>query len=116
MGAHTVSRATVGAEEIHAKQLTIHPNDEIDAPTDNVSSFRRTEMASKQLGITGYNILTLDGRGDYLLWEKQMKSKLRSMSLANVLREKPLHITDIDWRDSQEQTVYIVMDYLDPRL
>ncbi|OAE24056.1 hypothetical protein AXG93_2402s1150 [Marchantia polymorpha subsp. ruderalis] len=67
-------------------------------------------MTSKQLGGTGYNVLPLDGRGDYLLWEKQVKGKLRSMGLANVLRDKPMHIIDIDWRD----TVYIVMGYLDP--
>ncbi|OAE23484.1 hypothetical protein AXG93_285s1420 [Marchantia polymorpha subsp. ruderalis] len=28
-------------------------------------------------------------------------------------RNKPMHITDIDWRDSQEQVVYIVMSYLE---
>ncbi|OAE20363.1 hypothetical protein AXG93_209s1320 [Marchantia polymorpha subsp. ruderalis] len=106
-GAHTVSRTTVGVE------LKMHPKDKIDAAADNVSSFCRTEMASKQLGGTRNNILLLDGRGDYLLLKKQMKSKLRSMGLANVLQDKSLHIIDIDGRDSQEQAVYIVMGYLD---
>ncbi|OAE33500.1 hypothetical protein AXG93_1467s1020 [Marchantia polymorpha subsp. ruderalis] len=71
-------------------------------------------MAWKQVGARGYNILPLDGQGDYLLWDKQMKGKLRSINLANVLRDKPMHITDIDRKDSQEQAVYIVMGYLDP--
>ncbi|OAE19689.1 hypothetical protein AXG93_1847s1540 [Marchantia polymorpha subsp. ruderalis] len=92
----------------------MHPKDEIAVTTDGISSFRRTEMASKQVAGTGYNILPLDGRSDYLLWEKQVKGKLRSMGLANVLKDKPMHITDIDWNDSQEQAVYIVMGYLDP--
>ncbi|OAE18153.1 hypothetical protein AXG93_406s1210 [Marchantia polymorpha subsp. ruderalis] len=76
---------------------------------------RVTDIAvAGNVGGTGYKILPFDGRGDYLLWKKQVKCKLRSMGLANVLRDKPMHITDIDWRNSQEQIVYIVMDYLDP--
>ncbi|OAE27897.1 hypothetical protein AXG93_2334s1210 [Marchantia polymorpha subsp. ruderalis] len=92
----------------------MHPKDEIAVTTDGTSSFRRIEMASKQVAGIGYNILPLDGRSDYLLWEKQVKGKLRSMGLANVLKDKLMHVTDIDWKDSQEQAVYIVMYYLDP--
>ncbi|OAE22425.1 hypothetical protein AXG93_2381s1210 [Marchantia polymorpha subsp. ruderalis] len=91
----------------------MHPKNKIDVAADGVSSFCRTKMASKQVGGTGYNILPLDGRSDYLLWEKQVKGKLRSMGLANVLKDKPMHITNIDWKDSKEQAVYIVMGYLD---
>ncbi|OAE28333.1 hypothetical protein AXG93_2490s1230 [Marchantia polymorpha subsp. ruderalis] len=55
----------------HFEQLKMHPEDEIDAATDGVSSFCRIEMASKQVGGIGYNILTLDGQFNYLFWEKQ---------------------------------------------
>lgn len=58
-------------------------------------------MVSKQVAGIGYNILPLDGRGDYLPWEKQVQRKLRSMDLANVLIDKPMHVIDIEWRDSQ---------------
>lgn len=59
----------------------MHLKDKIDAEAYVVFSFCRTEMASKQVGVTGYNILPLDGRGDYLLWEKQVRGKLRSMGM-----------------------------------
>ncbi|OAE27967.1 hypothetical protein AXG93_319s1120 [Marchantia polymorpha subsp. ruderalis] len=91
----------------------MHVKDKIAVTTNGISSFCRTKMASKQVAGTEYNILPLDGRSDYLLWEKQVKGKLRSIDLANVLKDKPMHITDIDWKVSQEQAVYIVMGYLD---
>lgn len=38
----------------------------------------------------------------------------RSIGLTNFLREKPMHISDIDWMDSKKHVVYIVMGHLDP--
>lgn len=36
------------------------------------------------------------------------------MCLINVLREKSMYISDINWKDSQKQAVYIVMGHLEP--
>lgn len=95
------------------QKLKMHLKDERNGEADVVSNFRRMEMTLRQVGVLEYNILSLDDRGDYLLWENQVKGKLRSMGLANVLRYKPTHISNIDWRNSQEHTIYIVIGHLD---
>lgn len=71
--------------------------EEIDSEAAIVSHFRRAESTGRQVGGNfGYNIIPFDGHGDYLLWEKQVKVKLRSMGLTICLGEKPSSINNIE--------------------
>lgn len=78
------------------------------------SSFCCTQMAVRQARGYGYEIIMFDGCGHYVLWERQVKGMLKSMGLGMLLREKPYTLSDNEWKDLQEQVVYIVLEYLQP--
>ena len=61
-----------------------------------------------------FDIAKFDGRGDYVLWERQVKGALKASGLGKVLRPKPEKMNDEDWRDIQEQAVSTVIMYLQP--
>lgn len=72
------------------------------------------KMSNVKFGGMKFDIAKYDGRGDYVLWERQVKSALKASGLGKVLRPKPERGSDEDWMDLQEQAVSTVILYLQP--
>lgn len=71
-------------------------------------------MGTLKLGGPKFEVERFDGRSDYMLWERQVKSVLRAMGLGKIMKDKPSDMTEEDWDDIQEQAVSIVELYLKP--
>ncbi|KAG6551051.1 hypothetical protein Mapa_007284 [Marchantia paleacea] len=68
-----------------------------DQTTQGTSSeARQSEMAVMKTRRAGFDIVKYDGRGDYLLWERQIKGKLKASDLGKSLRPKPSTFNDED--------------------
>ncbi|KAG6550975.1 hypothetical protein Mapa_007590 [Marchantia paleacea] len=70
------------------------------------SRARHSEMAVMKTGGAGFDIVKYDGRGDYFLWERQVKGKLKASGLGKSLKPKPFIFHDEDWKDLQEQAIW----------
>ncbi len=77
-------------------------------------SLERYLMAKIKLGGPKFDVEGYDGRSDYLLWERQVKSVLRAMGLGKILKPKPSGVDTDEWDDIQEQAVSLVALYLKP--
>jgi len=75
---------------------------------------KKISMGSVKLGGTKFDIVKYDGRGDYLLWERQVKGALKAAGLGKVLRAKLDGADKDDWNELQEQAVSIIVLYLQP--
>ncbi len=54
-------------------------------------------MGSFKIGMPKFEIEKYDGRTDYLLWERQMKSVLTAMGLGKILRPMSIGMDRDKW-------------------
>lgn len=76
-----------------------------------IYSFSPTQMTSRQVEVSDYNIISFDGQSDHMLWKKQEK-KVKDHGLCFVSEKSFIHISDIKYRDSQVKIVYMMMEHL----
>ncbi|KAG6553551.1 hypothetical protein Mapa_004464 [Marchantia paleacea] len=74
----------------------------LEVPSDNRATqgislkSRRSEMAVMKTEGARFDIVKYDERDDYLLWESQVKCKLKASGLGKSLRPKPSTFDDED--------------------
>ena len=56
-------------------------------------------MGTLKLSGPKFEVERFDGRSDYMLWERQVKSVLRAMGLGKIMKDKPSDMTEEDWDD-----------------
>ncbi|OAE35438.1 hypothetical protein AXG93_2587s1530 [Marchantia polymorpha subsp. ruderalis] len=73
-------------------------------------------MTLSKVGGPRFEVEHFDGRTDYFLWERQVKTVIKAMDLENVLKPKTLNVDDKDWNEIQDQALCIMTLYLKPNV